>query len=114
MSDFNSFNKYFIKLRAETKWNKKSTEERLKHSSKYKFLNSNLVKHLADWSNKFEDLSKIQQNILIKGELIRTYDALPNTEKTIIMRRLCLSSFSSKWYRLKSVDKKKLLNYVLN
>lgn len=71
-------------------------------------------RNLSTIGDTFDHLNKFQRNILIKGELIRTYDALPNTEKTKIMRKLELSKFASKWYKLEPEDKKKLLNYVIN
>ena len=114
MKKINSLDKTSISIRAKDKWNSKSEDSRLRASNKYKFLFEKFKKPAHDWSDTFDHLNKFQRNILIKGELIRTYDSLPNTEKTKIMRELELSKFSSKWYRLEPEDKKKLLNYVID
>jgi hypothetical protein len=103
-----------IEKRASNKWNNKTVTERLNASLKYKHI---FVKyHLAfnDWSNNFDELTSQQRNVLLKGELIRTYDALPNSCKTKIKKQLGLSSFSSKWFKLSPKDKKILLNSVLH
>ncbi len=113
MKKINSLDKTSISIRAKDKWNSKSEDSRLRASNKYKFLFEKFKKPIHDWRDTFDHLNKFQRNILIKGELIRTYDSLPNTEKTKIMRELELSKFSSKWYRLEPEDKKKLLNYVI-
>ena len=68
---------------------------------------------MCDWKNLFDFLSKQQQILLIKSELIRTYDALPNIDKTRIKKKFNLSTFASKWYKLPSSDKNKLLKFVL-
>jgi hypothetical protein len=98
---------------AKNKWNSKDVENRGKISLKYKhfFKKFNLKEN--DWLNDFEHLSKCQQNVIIKGELIRIYDSLSNASKTSIMREFGLTKFSSKWYKLSGADKKALLNYVL-
>lgn len=107
------FNKNSIKHRAKECWDYKSKASRLKRGNKYKhiFINRNTV--IQDWSNTFDELSKPQQALLIKSELIRTYDALPNTDKTKIKNKFKLSKFESKWYKLPSSDKSKLLMFVL-
>lgn len=113
MQKINSLDKTSISIRAKDKWNSKSEDSRLRASNKYTFLFEKFKKPVHDWRDTFDHLNKFQRNILIKGELIRTYDSLPNTEKTKIMKELDLSKFSSKWYRLEPEDKKKLLNYVI-
>ena len=91
---------------ARNKWNAKTIDERIKASLKYK-LSSN------DWSNTYDGLSEHQRNILLKGQLIARYDALPNSVKTRIKKELGLSAFSSKWFKLSSRDKKILLKNVI-
>ena len=102
-----------ILARAKLWWNNKNCNDRNRVGFKYQhFLNKFKLK-INDWSNDFENLSIHQKNIIIKGELIRTYDSLPNIIKTNIMHEFGLSSFSSKWYKLPGKDKKILLNFVL-
>jgi len=110
----NKLSKNPIKKKARERWDNKTPSERFRTSLKYKhiFVKYNLPSN--DWSNCFNKLSKHQRNILIKGELIRTYDALPNVEKTIIKKRFGLSNFASKWFKLSPQDKKILLNAVLS
>lgn len=102
-----------IKKGAKQKWNDKSPELRTKSGNKYRFIIEKLHKKVNDWNLDFDNLSDFQKKILIKGELIRTYDSLPNQEKTEIKKKLGLSKFSYKWYKLSSLDKKILLNYVI-
>ena len=98
---------------AENKWNTKSSTEKIRSGQKYRHIFERLKLPSVDWDNPFSKLSNSQMSILIKGELIRTYDSMPNREKTKIKKQFGLSSFSSKWYRLPSCDKKILLNTVL-
>ena len=98
---------------AKLKWDSKDNANRVRAGSKYQHFLDKFKLQTNDWVNDFENLSKPQQNVLIKGELIRIYDSLPNLSKTNIMREFGLSSFSSKWYKLPGKDKKTLLNYVI-
>lgn len=103
-----------ITKNASERWNRKTPSEKIRSSLKYKHI---FVKHnlpTTDWSNNFSNLTRQQRNILIKGELIRTYDALANMEKTRIKQKFGLSHFASKWFKLSPQDKKILLNSVLN
>ena len=102
-----------IEKRASDRWNSKSVSERLHASSKYKHIFIKYRLPSNDWSSPYDELSKHQRNILLKGELIRTYDALANTEKTKIKQKFGLSRFSSKWFKLSPQDKKVLLNTIL-
>ena len=108
-----SINKTEILARAKSKWDEKSEANKIRAGSKYQRFLDKLKFPINDWNSRFDDLSKRQQSVIIKGELIRTYDSLPNTEKTHIMREFGLSEFSSKWFRLPSCDKKVLLNYII-
>ena len=102
-----------ILSKAKYNWDNKPNAKKIRAGSKYnRFLNS-FKFPINDWENNFDNLTKQQQNILLKGELIRTYDSYPNIIKTNIMRKFGLSSFHSKWYKLPSEDKKILLNYVI-
>ena len=99
--------------RAKEKWNSKPSSEKLRSSHKYKHIFDKLNLPSVNWDNEFSKLSKSQTNILIKGELIRTYDSITNKEKTKIKNDFGLSAFSSKWFRLAPSDKKILLNSIL-
>lgn len=107
------FNKTSINDRAKENWNFKSEVSRIRASNKYKHIFKEKNIAICDWNNIFENLSRPQQVLLIKSELIRTYDALPNIDKTKIKAKFNLSSFATKWYKLSSSDKNKLLKYVL-
>ena len=109
----NIFNKDSIFRRAKENWDYKDKESRIKSSHKYRHIFDKTKVLLTDWSEEFDKLSKKQQNLLIKGELIRTYDGLPNIDKTRIKNDFGLSQFSSKWFKLPSNDKKILLHYVI-
>ena len=100
--------------RAKEKWNSKGERKRLMCGKKYQHIFDTLKLEMTPWSNNFEKLTQSQRSILIKGELIRTYDGLPNSEKTNLKNQFGLESFSSKWYKLGSKDKKILLNSILN
>lgn len=110
---FDIFNKNSINDRAKENWNFKSEMSKIRASNKYKHIFKERNVNISDWNNIFEKLSRPQQVLLIKSELIRTYDALPNTDKTKLMIKFNLSSFATKWYKLSSSDKNKLLKYVL-
>lgn len=98
---------------AKEKWNSKSSAEKLRSGQKYRHIFEKLKIPSVDWDNTFSKLSSGQMNILIKGELIRTYDSMSNREKTKLKEHFGLSAFSSKWFKLPSCDKKILLNSVL-
>ncbi len=106
------FNKKAIIERAKEHWNFKDDSSKIKASHKYNHIFFKRHEVVHNWRNHFDALTQQQQVILIKGELIRTYDALPNSDKTEIKKSLGLSTFASKWYKLPSVDKAKLLEYV--
>ena len=99
--------------RAEHKWNLKSSMDKIRCGRKYRHIFEKLNLPTTNWDNPFSSLSKRQMNILIKGELIRTYDSMLNIDKSHLKERFGLSSFSSKWFRLPSCDKKILLNTIL-
>ena len=99
--------------RAREKWDSKKSEDRIRSGHKYRHIFEKLNIPKANWDCSFESMNKSQMSILIKGELIRTYDSLPNKEKTRIKEHFGLSTFSSKWFRLPPCDKKILLNSVL-
>jgi hypothetical protein len=108
-----SLNKTEILARAKLKWDSKDNANRVRAGSKYQHFLDKFKLQTNDWTNDFDHLSPHQQNVITKGELIRTYDSLPNISKTSIMREFGLSLFSSKWYKLPGKDKKILLNYVI-
>ena len=99
--------------RTKNKWDLKPSNDKIRSGNKYRHVFEKLKLPSVDWDNPFSELSKNQMNILIKGELIRTYDSMSNKEKTKIKKQFGLSSFSSKWFRLQPCDKKILLNAVL-
>lgn len=107
------FNKESIIKRAEESWNFKQEKDRIRAGKKYNHIFLKLKIPIVGWENSFNDLSYHQKVILIKGELIRTYDSLPNKDKTLIKDKFKLTMFSSKWYRLSNKDKNKLLKYIL-
>lgn len=109
----NILDKAEIFANAKSKWNSKNIANKIKVGNKYQRFLGRLKIPINDWSNCFDDLTKPQQTIIIKGELIRKYDSLPNSDKTKIMRNFGLSVFSSKWYKLPSNDKKILLNHII-
>ena len=108
-----SLNKTNIITNAKEKWDSKSNANRVRAGSKYQHFLEKFELRANSWANCFDKLSKRQQCVLIKGELIRTYDSLPNISKTKIMHEFGLSVFSSKWYKLPGKDKKILLNYLI-
>lgn len=99
--------------KAKEKWNLKDNNEKIRCGRKYHHVFEKLKLPQVNWDCTFEKMNKFQTNILIKGELIRTYDSMSNREKTRIKERFGLSAFSSKWFRMPSCDKKILLNSVL-
>lgn len=103
------FNRTSIYLRAKEHWDFKCVKERLRCGKKYSHIFGDKDSSLVDWSNPFESLSLKQKKLIIKGELIRTYDSLPNIDKTYIKNKFRLSVFSSKWYKLPNADKNKLI-----
>ena len=102
-----------IVQKAKLFWNSKDRDTRIRIGNKYHHIVSRFGINTDDWIGGFDTLSKVQQNLIIKGELIRFYESLPNTDKTTIMFDFSLSTFSSKWYKLPGKDKKILLNYIL-
>lgn len=103
-----------IVRRAKERWDLKKSADRIRCGRKYRHIFEKLNLPQVEWDCSFEDMVKCQMNILIKGELIRTYDSMPNRDKTKIKEHFGLSEFSSKWFKLPSCDKKILLNSVLN
>lgn len=99
--------------RAAIRWDSKTPNEKIRSSSKYNHIFSKHNLEKTEWTNPFAELSKHQRNILIKGELIRTYDAMTNTEKSEIKKQYKLPCFSSKWFKLDPTSKKILLTSIL-
>ena len=112
MSD-NIFERTSIIQHAKDKWNAKTDVQKRRSAKKYKFISNYGVNKPSGWLKTYDELNNWQKNILIKGQLIRNYDELPNKVKTHIMKDFGLSTFASKWYKLPSSDKKILLNSVL-
>jgi hypothetical protein len=102
-----------IVYRAEKRWNESNESKRISAGNRYRHIFERFKMPENDWRNDFSNLSDSQKSILIKGELIRTYDSLPNFKKTILKKHLELSSFSSKWYKLPPSDKKILLSSII-
>lgn len=118
MGSFNdiSLSRTEIIERAEKRWDDRTSEGKIKKSNKYHHIINKIgsSNKLNPWTEKFSNLSQDQKRLLIRGELIRTYDSLSNQEKTKIKERLKLSTFSSKWFRLPPNDKKKILLKILS
>ena len=98
--------------RAENNWNRRDISKRLSAGSKYKHIFKKFHMKENDWKNDFAKLSESQRSILIKGELIRTYDGLSNRKKTALKQYFGLSTFSTKWFKLPPGDKKILLTSI--
>lgn len=107
------FNKDAIEARARNFWDDKSSNARNKIGRKYNHLFIGAEDTLIPWDNNFNELLKVQKNLIVKGELIRTYDNLPNKDKTKLKNMFGLSVFSSKWFKLPSKDKELLLKFVI-
>lgn len=105
------FNGKSLKIRAREYWDSKDDNERKSSGKKYNHLFNS--EQITPWTNSFDLLTQKQKVIIIKGELIRTYDSLPNKDKTFIKKIFHLSEFSSKWYRLPSCDKNKLIKRLI-
>ena len=101
-----------IVRRAENNWNQKDISKRVSAGSKYRHIFKKFHMQENDWKNNFADLSENQRSILVKGELIRTYDGLPNHKKTALKQHFGLSTFSTKWFKLPPGDKKILLTSI--
>jgi len=102
-----------VTYRARERWNEMTVLERLRQGQKYKHvpIPNNKV---ASWVQEFCMLDEPNQNILIKGELIRTYDAMLISDKRKLCSEAMLSKFQTKWFKLTNDDKTKLLDYVLS
>lgn len=101
-----------IVCRAERNWNERDEYKRICAGNKYKHIFKKFHMPENNWKNDFAELSECQQSILIKGELIRTYDKLPNFKKTALKKHFGLSTFSTKWFKLPPSDKKILLTLI--
>ena len=77
------FNKESIQKRAKEYWDCKDEQCKVKCGNRYNHIFENKIGVSYTWNKSFDFLSKPQQTIIIKGELIRTYDALPNIDKTV-------------------------------
>ena len=102
-----------IVCRAERNWNERDEYKRICAGNKYKHIFKKFHMPENNWKNDFAGLSECQQSILIKGELIRTYDKLPNFKKTALKKHFGLSTFSTKWFKLPPSDKKILLTLIM-
>ena len=101
-----------IRRRAKSAWDIQNPLEKLKSGKKYLHASDGI--RPIDWLCPFDALSEKQRNILIKGELIRTYDRLLLSDKKKLTNEACLSTFQTKWYKMSSIDKQKLLKHILN
>ena len=107
------FNKNAIRNRAIDNWNFKDSKFKIKSGKKYGHIFREHNLPMNNWDNMFDCLTIQQQRILLHGEVIRTYDQLPVSDKKILFQRLKLSEFENKWYKLNSQDKKKLMKFVM-
>jgi hypothetical protein len=115
MDDSKNFlSKIEIIARAKEKWDSKSDQKKLMCGRKYQHIFDRLNLKAECWSNNFDNLTFSQKSVLIKGELIRTYDGLSYHDRAIIRRLYGLERFSNRWFKLSPRDKKLLLNSVLN
>ena len=105
--------KHQVTLRAKTKWDSLTICERLRRFKKYRHITI-IDNNLASWVDDFDDLDKQHKNILIKGELIRTYDSMLMSDKRKLSNEAGLSKFQTKWYKFTNDDKTKLLDHVLS
>ena len=103
--------KNHIKLRAERFWNEQNQIQRIKEGKKYIHACNGL--HPIDWVYDFKHLNERQQNVIIKGELIRTYDNMLISDKKKLTNEACLSKFETKWYKMSPKDKNKILKHIL-
>ena len=100
-----------VQDRAAVRWNSFGPIERLKEGHKYGHITQ--IKN-SDWVLDFDQLTPFIQNILVKGELIRTYDNMLMSDRKKLTNEAHLSKFETKWFKFSSVDKEKLLKYVLD
>ena len=107
----NFISKEEILNRAKENWNGKTIQDKILKSRRYKHIFLENKMPLISWLKDFDELNQFQQNLLIKGEIIRTYNSLPNTYKAKLVLRWNLSKFSSKWHNLPYEDKINILKW---
>ena len=100
-----------IRERASNRWDSFNPIERIRESRKYSHITNYRV---SEWVSEFNFLDESKKNILIKGELIRTYDNMLLSDKKKLTNEAHLSKFETKWVKFSSVDKDKLLTYILD
>lgn len=105
------FNRIAIYNRAKEYWDCKTAIERKRIGKRYEHILTNHT--ISCWSQPFDSLALCQKRLIIKGELIRTYDELPNIDKTTLKNMLHLSMFSAKWRFLSSKDKSKIIKFIM-
>lgn len=102
----------YVSQRTREKWNNEDDENKEYRGLKYAhlFQKSNNV---LDWKVDYSDLTKGQQSLLMKREIINTYDLLSHEEKKKLQNQLKLSRSPNKWFNLPPRDKAKILKVVL-
>ena len=103
-----------IKNRAMDRWNKKSNSDKIRDGLKYEHVLKKLGLASNAWSCDFYALTKHQQSLLLKGELIRTYDSLCVSDKLKVKKKFNLSRFSNNWFNMDKKDKKTLLKVLID
>lgn len=102
-----------VVARAKSKWDCLTIPERMNKGRIYRHIAIN-DNNLSSWVDAFDNLDKQHQNILIKSELIRTYDSMLMSDKRKLSSEANLSKFKTKWFKFTNEDKTKLLNHVLS
>lgn len=100
-----------ILKRTEDDWDCKTFKEKKRKGKKFTYVCKLYNVKDNNWILPFNSLSSFQKSLLIKGEVIRTYNALPNKDKTILKNYWNLHKFATKWYNLLSVDKITILKF---
>ena len=102
----------YVSQRTREKWDREGDEYKECRGAKYAHIFKN-PNNVLNWKVDFSELSRGQQSVLMKREIINTYDLLSHEEKKKLQDKLNLSRSPNKWFNLPPKDKKKILKVIL-
>lgn len=106
--------KDLIEAKAIVNWQMLPSIKKKQKSYKYNQVLTNQwrVDSTKNWSCKYIDLTVEQKRLLLKKELINTYNALSEDDKLLLEQYLNLDKAAKEWVSLSSDDKKKLIQLI--
>ena len=100
-----------IRKRAIENWDNKTVDEKRKKSERYKHVSEIYGYYGLKWNKSFLELNDFQQMVVMKAEIIRTYDMLNVYYRKVFNEYLGLEENAKKWHLLSFKSKNKIMEH---